>query len=125
MKDRKIILSKDEFDKMEQELKASRELIKSRTLGIIVRKNWFSDLVYDAKSQHSARYDVGEHISFILGCDGNTIARQMSYEINNLQGQIYILQEKLSDTEQELNYAKSKILTWMQLPWYKRLFKKS
>ena len=118
MKEKQIILSKVEFDEMEEELKALRETIASKTVTTIFRRNWYDENHYPGQYM----LPVGTRIEFVMGADEDKILEEMGAEIETLRGDNKTYQEMLHNQSKELYELKDKNYSWKRLPWYKRLF---
>jgi len=121
MKEKQIIISKIEFDEMEQELKALKETVESKTVTSIFRRNW-----YDQSIDFPGRYmlPVGTRIEFVMGSDVDKILEEFAAEIETLRGDNKVYQERVSEQSKELYELKNDNNSWKRLPWYKRLFVK-
>ena len=120
MLEKQILLSKVEFDEMEQELKALRETVKSKTVTTIFRRNWYDENTYPGQYMIS----VGTRIDFVLGSDDDKILEEFAAEIETLRGDNKAYQERVSEQSRELYNLKNDNNSWKRLPWYKRLFVK-
>jgi len=120
MKEKQIILSKVEFDEMEEELKALRETVVSKTVTTIFRRNWYDE------NHYPGQYilPVGTRIEFVMGADEDKILEEMGAEIETLRGDNKVYQERISEQSIELYNLKNDNNSWKRLPWYKRLFVK-
>ena len=121
MKEKQIILSKFEFDEMEQELKALKETVESKTVTSIFRRNW-----YDQSINFPGQYmlPVGTRIEFVMGSDVDKILEEFGAEIETLRGDNKAYQERISEQSIELYNLKNDNNSWKRLPWHKRLFVK-
>ena len=121
MKEKQIILSKVEFDEMEQELKALRETVVSKTVTSIFRRNW-----YDQSINFPGQYmlPVGTRIEFVMGSDVDKILEEFADEIETLRGDNKAYQERVSEQSIELYELKNDNNSWKKLPWHNRLFVK-
>jgi hypothetical protein len=120
MKEKQIIISKVEFDEMEEELKALKETVASKTVTTIFRRNWYDENHYPGQYV----LPVGTRIEFVMGCDDDKILEEMGAEIETLRGDNKSYQEMLHNQSKELYELKIQNNTWKKLPWYKRLFVK-
>ena len=120
MKEKQIILSKVEFDEMEQELKALRETVASKTVTTIFRRNWYDENTYPGQYM----IPVGTLIKFVMGSDEDKILEEFAAEIETLRGDNKAYQERVSEQSIELYRLKNDNNSWKRLPWYKRLFVK-
>ena len=118
MKEKQIILSKVEFDEMEEELKALRETVASKTVTTIFRRNWYDENHYPGQYM----LPVGTRIEFVMGSDVDKILEEFAAEIETLRGYNKVYQERISEQSRELYDLKSQNNSWKKLPWYKRLF---
>ena len=118
MKEKQIILSKVEFDEMEQELKALRETVASKTVTTIFRRNWYDENTYPGQYM----IPVGTRIEFVMGIDVDKILEEFADEIETLRGDNKVYQERISEQSIELYKLKNDNNSWKRLPWYKRLF---
>ena len=121
MKEKQIILSKIEFDELEQELLALRETVKSKTITTIFRHNW-----YDATQYHPSLYHipVGTQVEFVIGTDENQVIKELSEDIDNLKKENKEYKERVFSLDKEMWRLKDECNSWKNLPWYKRLFVK-
>ena len=120
MKEKQIILSKVEFDEMEQELKALRETVASKTVTTIFRRNWCDENTYSGQYM----IPVGTVIKFVMGSDEDKILEEFAAEIETLRGDNKAYQERVSEQSRELYELKNDNNSWKRLSWYKRLFVK-
>ena len=118
MKEKQIILSKVEFDEMEQELKALRETVASKTVTTIFRRNWYDENTYPGQYM----IPVGTRIEFVMGIDVDKILEEFADEIETLRGDNKAYQERVSEQSIELFNLKNDNNSWKRLPWYKILF---
>ena len=118
MKEKQIILSKVEFDEMEQELKALRETVASKTVTTIFRRNWYDENTYPGQYM----IPVGTQIEFVMGSDVDKILEEFAAEIETLRGDNKVYQERISEQSIELYKLKNDNNSWKRLSWYKRLF---
>lgn len=118
MKEKQIILSKVEFDEMEQELKALRETVASKTVTTIFRRNWYDENTYPGQYM----IPVGTRIEFVMGIDVDKILEEFADEIETLRGDNKAYQERVSEQSRELFNLKNDNNSWKRLSWYKRLF---
>jgi len=118
MKEKQIILSKVEFDEMEEELKALRETVASKTVTTIFRRNWYDENHYPGQYM----LPVGTRIEFVMGADEDKILEEMGAEIETLRGDNKAYQEMLHNQSKELYELKDKNDSWKRLPWHNRLF---
>ena len=118
MKEKQIILSKVEFDEMEEELKALRETVASKTVTTIFRRNWYDENHYPGQYM----LPVGTRIEFVMGADEDKILEEMGAEIETLRGDNKSYQEMLHNQSKELYELKDKNDSWKRLPWHNRLF---
>ena len=116
---KQVILSKLEYDEMEQELNALRETVKSKTITTIFRHNW-----YDTTKYHSDAYHVpvGSRIEFVIGADENQVIKELSEELENVRKENKEYKERVFSLDREMWELKDESNSWKNLPWYKRLF---
>ena len=119
---KQILLSKVEFDEMEQELTALRETVKSKTVTTIFRPNWSNANQY--YSGFLSHYVVGTQIEFIMGADENEVLKNLSEKIDLLEKENGEYKERVGAMVREMWDLKDKSNSWKSLPWYKRLFVK-
>ena len=120
MKEKQVILSKVEFDEMEQELKALRETVASKTVTTIFRRNWYDENTYPGQYM----IPVGTLIKFVMGSDEDKILEEFAAEIETLRGDNKSYQERVSEQSIEIFNLKNDNNSWKRLSWYKRLFVK-
>ena len=116
---KQVILSKLEYDEMEQELNALRETAKSKTVTAIIKHNW-----YDTTQYHPGLYHipVGSRIEFVIGADENQVIKELSEELENVRKENKEYKERVFSLDREMWGLKDKNNSWKNLPWYKRLF---
>lgn len=122
MKEKQIILSKVEFDEMEQELKALKETVESKTVTSIFRRNRYDQSINYFPGQYML--GVGTQIEFVMGSDVDKILEEFAAEIETLRGDNKVYQERISEQSIELYKLKNDNNSWKRLPWHKRLFVK-
>ena len=116
---KQVILSKLEYDEMEQELNALRETAKSKTVTAIIRNNW-----YDSTKYHPSVYHVpvGSRIEFVIGADENQVIQELSEELENVRKENKEYKERVFSLDREMWGLKDESNSWKNLSWYKRLF---
>jgi hypothetical protein len=122
MLEKQILLSKVEFDKMEQELTALKETVKSKTITTIFKHNWCDATKYYLT--YSSHYVVGTQIEFIMGVDENEVLKSLSENIDHLEKENGEYKERVGAMVREMWDLRDKSNSWKSLPWYKRLFVK-
>ena len=123
MKEKQIILSKTEFDELEQELLALRETVKSKTITTIFRHNWY-DTTNAAFNKYEYHIPVGTQVVFVIGTDENQVIKELSEDIDNLKKENKEYKERVFSLDKEMWRLKDESNSWKNLPWYKRLFVK-
>ena len=118
MIEKQIILSKVEFEEMEQELKALKETVASKTVTTIFRRNWYDENTYSGQYM----IPVGTRIEFVMGSDVDKILEEFADEIETLRGDNKAYQERVSEQSIKLYDLKCQNNSWKRLPWHKRLF---
>lgn len=116
MDDKKVILNKTEFDKMEADLKDFTSIIESKTvcrIGI-PRLTWSN--IYGGSNIGS--YDV----QYVIGSDENEIVKELAAELEKLKDDNKTLNQIIDTSERNLRWIQSQQDEWKNLPWYKRLF---
>ena len=116
MDDKKVILSKSEFDKMEADLNDFAAIIESKTvcrIGI-PRLTWSN--MYEGRNISS--YDV----QYVIGSDENEIVKELGAEIEKLKDNNKTLNQIIDTSEANLRWIQNQQDDWKDLPWYKRLF---
>ncbi len=121
MKEKQVILSKIEFDEMEQELKALRETVESKRITVIFRRD-----CYDTENIYPGMYTcpVGSRVEFIMGVDENKVVEDLSNELKHLKKDNEDYKQRVFSLDRELWRLKDESNTWKNLPWHKRLFVK-
>ena len=119
--EKQVILSKVEYDEMEQELKALKETVKGKTATVIMRYNW-----YDSESCYPGMYrlPVGTRVEYIMGVDENKIIEELSEEVKKLKKENEEQQQQVQTFRSDYWKLKDEGESWKNLPWYKRLFVK-
>lgn len=115
MDDKKVILNKTEFDKMEADLQDFASIIESKTVCKIAvpRSIWTSF------SGASSPYC---DIKYVIGCDENEVLKELSSEIEKLQEEKQELNQTINGLKAELRWHNNQKDDWKDLPWYKKLF---
>ena len=103
---------------MEQELKALRETVASKTVTTIFRRNWYDENTYPGQYM----IPVGTRIEFVMGIDVDKILEEFADEIETLRGDNKAYQERVSEQSIELFNLKNDNNSWKRLSWYKILF---
>jgi len=122
MTERLITLPKAEFDQMEQELKALKETVKSKTVTAIIKRDW-GDWENLYSGMDSLR--VGIKVEFITGTDENKVIEDLSEEVKSLRNLTEVLKKRMHQQNIDfinLRDEKIKSESWKDLSWYKRLF---
>lgn len=122
MLEKQILLSKVDFDKMEQELTALRETVKSKTVTTIFKHNWCGANQYYGR--YSSHYVVGTQIEFVMGADESEVLKNLSEKIDLLEKENEEYRERVGKMVREMRDLKDGNNSWKSLPWYKRLFVK-
>ena len=117
MREKQVILSKVEYDEMEQELNALRETVKSKTVTAIFKNN-----SYDNTKYYTGMWSIpiGTQIEYVMGVDENEIIKDMSEEITKLRKE----NEEQQITMVQLRSDFRKLKNENDSSWYKRLFVK-
>lgn len=113
MDDKKVIVSKSEFDRMEADLNDFAAIIESKTVCRIVhpRINW----------SHIHRGDYYD-TQYVIGCDENEVVKELGAEIENLKKEKQELNHIVNELETKVRWYQCQEDEWKNLPWYKRLF---
>lgn len=124
MSEKQIVMSKTEFDEMEQKLKALNEIVASKTTTAIFRHNYGEPASYSKDWYLPTR--IGTQISIVIGADENKIIKELSDEIEQLRQDIKDYDTTIFSQGQEMRKLREKNENhdWKKLPWYKRLFVK-
>jgi len=117
MDDKKVIVSKSEFDKMEADLNHFASIIESKTVCRIAYPKLTWDNIYGRAREVSA-YEV----DYVVGCDENEVIRELSAEITALKQTNASLNDILTLHEASIFRLQRQQNDWKNLPWYKRLF---
>lgn len=115
MTEKQVILSKREYDEMENELKELRkqleEIINSRKISAIIRDD----------TQPWNRFSV----QYIHGVEENNVIKILDHEIQKLHKEIKDYQTKLFKNQQlimALNKKATEIKLKEKKPWYRKIF---
>jgi hypothetical protein len=122
IREKQVILSKVEYDEMEQELNALKETVKSKTVTAIFKNN-----SYDTTKQHYIgmwSIPIGTQIEYVMGVDENEIVKDMSEEITKLRKENEEQQQQVQKLRSDYLKLKYEGESWKNLLWYKRLFVK-
>lgn len=113
MDDKKIILSKSEFDKMEADLNDFAAIIESKTVCRIThpRINWMCT--------HGGNY---YDVQYVIGCDENEVVSELGAVIEKLKKEKGELNHIVNELETKVRWYQCQEDEWKNLPWYKRLF---
>lgn len=116
MDDKKIILPKSEFDKMEADLNDFAAIIESKTVCKIAipRLTWSN--MYGGSN--ISNYDV----QYVIGSDENEVIKELGAEIEKLKDDNRTLNQIIDTSEANLRWYQNQENEWKNLPWYKRLF---
>jgi len=117
MDDKKVIVSKSEFDQMEKELNDFASIIESKTVCRIAYPKLTWDNIYGRAREVSA-YEV----DYVVGCDENEVIKELSAEITALKQTKDDLNGILTLHEASIFRLQRQENDWKHLPWYKRLF---
>lgn len=120
MNEKQVILSKTEFDNMEQEIDALKKTVENKTVVTIFRHRW-NEVPYNRYGVNS--YLVGTQIEYVMGMDENEIVKTLSEEIKDLRKNNEDYIKRNYDLSTENNDLKKSNKKWKNLPWYKRLLK--
>jgi chemotaxis protein histidine kinase CheA len=118
--EKQIIISKTEFDEMEQELNALRKIVDNNTITAIFRYNYPNNKPY--KNYGSYRVPIGTSIEYILDANEHIIIEDLTEEVDNLRVINTELQEELTRVYENFSNHRLEQGNWKFLPWYKRLF---
>ena len=117
MSDKKVIVSKSEFDKMEADLNDFASIIESKTVCRIVYPKLTWDNIYGCTREVNT-YEV----DYVIGSDENEVIKELSVEIEKLKDTNETLNRIIDTSEGNLRWLQNQQDDWKQLPWYKRLF---
>jgi hypothetical protein len=119
MMEKQVILSKIEFDEMEQELSALKETVESKTITVITKYDWYSTEKYNYSAY---RVPIGTRLEFIMGVDENEIIKELSDEIESLRKENDEYKSRVHTMGKEMWDLRDEKNSWKKLPWYRRLF---
>lgn len=111
MKNKQVILDKQDYDFMEQELKDLRAIVGSRTVLQIVEESLKWHLIYNRAN--------GTRIKYILGTDSDEDTMKVLVE------QIEYVNKKLAKAESDLRDSHLEIQELKAVTWYQKLFGKN
>lgn len=116
MDDKKIILSKSEFDKMEADLNDFASIIKSKTVCRIAYPKLTWNTMY-------GNGEIGTYeVDYVVGSDENEVVKELGAEIENLKKEKGELNHIVNKLETKVRWYQCQEDEWKKLPWYKRLF---
>jgi hypothetical protein len=116
MDDKKVILSKSEFDKMEADLNDFAAIIESKTVCRIAYPKLTWNTMY-------SKGEIGTYeVDYVVGCDENEVVNELGAEITKLQEDKEALNHVVDGLEANLRWYQNQEDNWKNLPWYKRLF---
>ena len=116
MDDKKVILNKTEFDKMETELNNLRKVVESRTVAQIK----IPHLRIDPNTYTT--YVGGYSVDYVVGCDENEVVKELSAELEKERKYVDELEAKMDTMLDDMHAFQRRKDDWKNLPWYKRLF---
>lgn len=113
--EKQVILSKKEFDKMEEELKTLNEIVDSKKISAIVipERNW--DYYVDVVDKFVVHY--------ILDIEEHDVVKTLEFEIKSLREELNVYRGRIWDAQNEVNTLRHKLELEQSKPWYKKLFK--
>ena len=113
--EKQVILSKTEFDKMEEELKTLNEIVDSKKISALVIpiQNWS----YDASKVTKCV------VHYILDIEEHDVVKTLEFEIERLNEEIKEYIDRVLKTDYEVNTLRHKLELEQSKPWYKKLFK--
>ena len=114
MSDKQVIMSKTEFDKMEEELDNLRKVVKSKSI-ITIRT---PHLGWNGAYTYTDSY----FIEYVFGTEESEIVKELKGEIDRAKENNDNLKDNYIDLESRYIRLKLEENNWKQLPWYKRLF---
>lgn len=116
MSEKQVIMSKVEFDKMEEELTNLRKIVKDKTISIIKTPHlgW-----------HNYHTYVDSYIQqYVFGVDEDEVVKSLAEELDQVRKDRDESYKKISNLELSNRWLKEEKDSWKNLPWYKRLFVK-
>jgi hypothetical protein len=114
MSDKQVIMSKTEFDKMEEELDNLRKVVEDKTITKIKTPHLSWNGAYT--------YVDSYFIEYIFGTEESEIVKELKEEIDRVKENNDNLKDNYIDLESRYIRLKLEENNWKQLPWYKRLF---
>jgi septation ring formation regulator EzrA len=117
MPDKQVIMSKVEFDNMEEELNDLRNVVESKTVCRIAYPKLYWSNIYGRASE------IGSYeVEYVIGSDENEVVKELSAEITTLKQTKDDLNGILTLHEASIFRLQRQENDWKNLPWYKRLF---
>ena len=112
--EKQVILSKTEFDKMEEELKTLNEIVDSKKISALVIpiQNWS----YDASKVTKCV------VHYILDIEEHDVVKTLEFEIKRLDEEIKACNRRIWDAQNEVDTLRDKLELEKSKPWYKKLF---
>ena len=117
--EKQVIISKTEFDEMEQDLKDLKEIVNSRTISAIVSK-YARNFPLDYWIPSPA--DAIESIKYISGTDENQAINDLAKDIEFLRKELKTYKTRVWEQDQTIRNLNDEVGKWKKLPWYSRLF---
>ena len=114
MSEKQVIMSKNEFDSMEEELNNLRKIVKDKTISVIKTPH----LGWHAYSTYVDSYIQ----QYVFGVDENEAIKALSEELDQVRKDRDESYKRASNLEHSLDFLKDQKDNWKTLPWYKRLF---
>ena len=116
MSDKQVIMSKKEFDSMEEELNNLRKIVKDKTITKIKTPHlgW----------QYGGPCVDGYFTEYIFGTKESEVIKDLKEELEQVRKNRDEINKVASNLEHSINWLKSHEDDWKNLPWYKRLFVK-
>jgi len=114
MSEKQVIMSKTEFDKMEEDLSNLRKVVESKSI-ITIRTphlGW----------NGSYTYNDSYFIEYVFGTEESEVVKALKEEIERVRKDRNELSKTASNLEHSNDFLKREKDDWKQLPWYKRLF---
>jgi hypothetical protein len=114
MSEKQVIMSKVEFDSMEEELTNLRQIVKDKTISIIKTPHL-------AWNYHSTYVD--SYIQqYVFGVEESEVVKTIAEELEKVRKERDENYQQISNLELSNNWLKEEKDKWKNLPWYKRLF---
>ena len=111
--EKQVILSKTEFDKMEEELKTLNEIVDSKKISALAIpiQNWSYDIAKVNKCV----------VHYILDIEEHDVVKTLELEIKRLDKELNLYKDRIWKSDYAFNNLRDRFELERSKPWYKKI----